>query len=249
MNELDKKYSDFLSTLSHELRTPLTSIRGFADTLLSSGDKLTEEQKQKFLEIIKEQSGRLIKMVENLLAVSKLETQKDLVILKNTNVVPILEQAIQVVKAQYPKHFYKFEFPQSLHYLPEIYVDGDKFQQIMVNLIENGSKYSPEGSTIKIKAQVKNQFLSLKIIDEGVGINEKDYEKIFEKFSRIDSPLTRKTQGSGLGLYITKSLTELMNGTISVSSLEKGSCFEVEFPLMSAELQMKEKLKERKNAD
>jgi len=115
--------------------------------------------------------------------------------------------------------------------------DFDKLQQIMTNLVENAAKYSPENTQITISTSFFNNsdFLSIKVSDEGIGINKEDAEKVFTKFSRLDNPLTRKVQGSGLGLYITKTLVEKMNGKISFKSLEKGTEFEVLFPIYNAE--------------
>lgn len=245
MNELEQKYTDFVSTLSHELRTPLTSIKGFAQTLLMAGDKLDDQQKEKFLIIIKEQAERLIKMVENLLALSRLENNNTLLVFKQINIDNLLEQTIQIVKSQYPKHIFSYEKGNNI---PFVYTDADKLQQVMVNLIENAAKYSDEGKKVIVKTEIKEQFLSIKVIDEGIGIAQEDLEKIFKKFSRLDTPLTRKTQGSGLGLYITKTLVEKLHGTISVDSSANGSTFDVKIPLVDPEQQIQEKLKEDENA-
>lgn len=245
MNDLEQKYADFVSTLSHELRTPLTSIKGFAQTLLMAGDKLDEKQKEKFLIIIKEQADRLIKMVENLLALSRLENNNTLLVFKQTNVDNLLEQTIQIVKSQYPKHIFNYDKRNNL---PLVYTDADKLQQVMVNLIENAAKYSDEGKNVIVKPEIKEQFLSIKVIDEGIGIAKEDLEKIFKKFSRLDTPLTRKTQGSGIGLYITKTLIEKLHGSISVDSSANGSTFEVKIPLVDPEQQIQDKLKENENA-
>ena len=241
MNDLDKKYSDFISTLSHELRTPLTSIRGFAQTLLMSRDKLSEEQKEKFLAIIKEQSDRLIKMIENLLALSKLDNENALLVSKQTDVAALAEQTIQIVKQQYTKHTFLLQKDKNT---PFIWVDADKLQQVLVNIIENAAKYSPEGTTVTVKIGVAGNYLSVKIKDEGIGIAQEDMEKIFQKFSRLDTPLTRKTQGSGIGLYITKCLVDKMQGKINVSSSQEGSVFDVQIPLLTHEEQIQKKLKE-----
>lgn len=246
MNELEKKYSDFITTLSHELRTPLTSIKGFADTLITSGDKLSEEQKSKFLVIIKEQAERLIKMVEDVLSVSKLDSQDSLFVFKPMNILPVVEQTVQIVKSKYSEHIFKIEAPK---YIPDIYADADKFQQVMVNLVENAAKYSSSGTTVVIKISIKEQDLSVEVIDQGIGIDAQNFDKIFEKFSRLDTPLTRKTEGSGIGLYITKSLVEKMNGKISVSSTGNGSVFEIRMPLSSPECPIINKMKDNKNVD
>ena len=137
INSLQTAQADFISTVSHELRTPLTSIRGFAETLLTSGDRLSDEQKKKFLEIIKEQSNRLIKLTENLLAVSKNNVEK--LILKKVNIVSYVENAIRLISAQSDKNEFKFHSQKNI---ADILADTDKFQQIMLNILENASKYS-----------------------------------------------------------------------------------------------------------
>lgn len=224
------KQDDFISTVSHELRTPLTSIRGFAQTMLSSWDKLDEDAKKRFIGIIEEQSNRLINLVENILSVTKLPNES--IILKNINVNTSILPIIQIVHQQYANHRFIQNFDKSN---PTISIDLEKFQQIMINLIENAAKYSNEGTDITIITSHTDKEVSIKVQDEGIGIKEEDKEKIFEKFSRIDNPLTRKIQGSGLGLYITKTLIEKMRGSISVKNLEKGVEFEVKFPIYNIE--------------
>ncbi|MCD7879695.1 MAG: hypothetical protein LUG16_07175, partial [Candidatus Gastranaerophilales bacterium] len=147
IDNLEKAYLDFISTVSHELRTPLTSIRGFADTLLSSYDRLTPQQREKFLLIIKEQSNRLINLVENLLTVSKMQSEKELMVYKTIDVIPIIDSTVQILQNQYKTHKYKCNYASNL---PKIFVDTDKFQQILINLIDNASKYSPENSNVYI---------------------------------------------------------------------------------------------------
>ena len=223
---------DFLSTVSHELRTPLTSIRGFAQTMLTSWDKLDDETKKKFLKIIEEQSNRLINLVENMLSVNKLQTEKENLIYKESNLKLIIEPVISVVKNTYSTHKYVFEHNENT---PNILVDRYKFQQIMMNLIENAAKYSDEHTTITIKTALVGENVSIKVIDNGIGIAKENYDKIFTKFSRIDNPLTRKVQGSGLGLYITKNLVEKMDGKISVQSENGQTTFEILMPVKSVE--------------
>ena len=215
MNNIEKNYEDFISTVSHELRTPLTSIRGFSQTMLSSWDKIDDESKKKFIKIIEEQSNRLIHLVENMLSVTKLQAENNNFIYNELNIKTPIEQVISIVKTQYPSHKFEFEYKDNL---PNIFVDKDKFQQILTNLIENSAKYSVENPVTKITTFIEYNNVAIKITNFGIGIEEQDYEKIFTKFARIDNPLTRKVQGSGLGLYITKNLTEKMGGKISVTS-------------------------------
>ncbi len=243
LNKLEQAHLDFISTVSHELRTPLTSIRGFADTLLSSHDKLSPEQREKFLLIIKEQANRLIGLVENLLTVSKMQSNKELLVYKATDVTSIIDCVIQIIKNQYKMHKYTVSYAKNL---PKILIDTDKFQQILINLLDNASKYSPENSEILIKAEqnFNDNTVIISVKDNGIGINKEDIDKIFNKFSRIDSPLTRKIQGNGLGLYITKTLVEKMDGEITVESSTQGSTFTVIFKAATPEDSGIKKIKE-----
>lgn len=227
---------DFISTVSHELRTPLTSIRGFSETMLSSWDKLDDESKKKFLYIIVEQSNRLINLVENMLSVTKLQEMKDNIIYKEFQIKPVLEMVCAVIKSKYSDKNFEIVVADNT---PAIMADKDKFQQVMTNLIENAAKYSDDNSTISIKSSFTEDYVSVDVTNKGIVIAESDFEKIFTKFSRIDNPLTRKVQGSGLGLYITKTLTEKMKGTISVKSANYETTFTVKFLSANIERQAK----------
>ncbi len=222
---------EFISTVSHEMRTPLTSIRGFSQTLLSSWDRIDDDNKKKFIKIIEEQSNRLINLVENILTVSK--ANAGTIVMKKVFVNASINSIIPMFKEQYKTHKIKF-VPQKD--LPPARLDDDKLQQIMTNLIDNGCKYSPEGSTVTITTELKNESLYIKVKDEGVGIRKEDFAKLFKKFSRVENHLTSKTQGNGLGLYITRQLVENMNGKITFESEEnKGTTFIVTFPVYNEE--------------
>ena len=245
MSDNDKNYEDFISTESHELRTPLTSIRGFAQTMLASYDKLDDANKKKFLKIIEDQSNRLINLVENMLSVTRLQSGKENLILKEVRIKPIIETIVSILKNQYKDRGFDIQINEKT---PPILADSDKFYQVMSNVIENAAKYSIENSTINITTGFCEncEYVSIKVSDTGAGISEDDYEKNFTKFSRIDNPLTRKVQGSGLGLYITKNLVEKMNGKILVkSTLSKNNLsettFEVLMPSANIELQARSK--------
>ena len=234
---------DFISTVSHELRTPLTSIKGFSETMLSSWEKLDDESKKKFLKIIVEQSNRLINLVENMLSVTKLQNTKEDLIYKEFSIKPIIDMTCSIVKNQYSDKNFETIISENT---PHILADKDKFQQIMTNLIENAAKYGDENSTIKIYSSYNGDFVSIKVLNQGIEIKEEDYQKIFTKFSRIDNPLTRKVQGSGLGLYITKTLVEKMGGTINVKSQNHETVFEIYLPCANIERQAKNAVR---NAD
>lgn len=244
--KLEDAYTEFVSTVSHELRTPLTSIRGFSDTMISSYNRLEPEQILKFLGIIKDQSNRLIKLVENLLSVSKLHSQKDTLIYKSVQVKDQIAQILPILQKQYPLHKFIFNNTESA---PPVLADENKFQQILINLLDNAAKYSPKGSAIQITIADCDNMVSVKIKDEGSGIAQNDYEKIFEKFVRIENHLTQKAEGSGLGLYIVKNLTEKMGGKISVNSTQtqpSGTEFNIMLPAANYTAQSGQKLKENR---
>lgn len=241
MKNVEQNYEDFISTVSHELRTPLTSIRGFSQTMLSSWDRLDDDSKKKFIKIIEEQSNRLIHLVENMLSVTKLQSGGKNLVYSEIDIRPIIEQTISIVKNQYPQQNFLFECRENL---PSLFVDRDKFQQIMTNLIENSAKYSTGDNRTKISVGMDENKVILKVSNTGIPISPSDYDKIFTKFARIDNPLTRKVQGSGLGLYITKTLVEKMCGEISVISESQSQnsefaqiVFTLKFPILSIEEQ------------
>ena len=227
---------EFISTVSHELRTPLTSIRGFSQTLLSSWDKLDEESKKKFVKIIEEQSNRLINLVENILTVSEINGKQP--VFKSVNANNSIEKIVQLLSQKYKEHNIVTNFTNNL---PPICVDDDKFQQIITNLVDNACKYSNVGSTVEIKTSFRDSDnVLIQIKDKGVGIDIGDLSKIFDKFVRLENYLTSKTQGNGLGLYITKKLVESMKGKIFVESeINKGTTFNLEFAFYTQEEAMK----------
>ena len=222
---------EFIATVSHELRTPLTSIRGFSQTLLASWDKIDDENKKKFIKIIEDQSNRLIHLVENVLSVSKMTASIE--VLKKVDVNEVIKRIIPMFTEQYKTR----KFVQKLNSnLPQARLDEDKFQQILTNLIDNAAKYSTDGKTVTISTELSENFVEIKITDEGVGIKQEDFDKVFKKFSRLENHLTSTTQGNGLGLYITKQLVENMGGQISFTSeINKGTIFRLLMPVYNQE--------------
>lgn len=232
MNDIQE---EFISTVSHELRTPLTSIRGFSQTLLNSWDKIDEENKKKFVKIIEEQSNRLINLVENILTVSKMNADRP--VLKEVNINPLIEKTAQLLSQKYVNN--KINLKLNPH-LPPTRLDEDKFQQVIMNLLDNACKYSEDGKEIIVTTGFSSSDkVLIKVKDFGVGINEEYKHKVFEKFIRLENHLTSKTQGNGLGLYIVKNLVDAMNGNIWFESSNNGTEFFVEFPFFSQEEALK----------
>ncbi|MCK7467701.1 MAG: HAMP domain-containing histidine kinase [Desulfosudis oleivorans] len=206
---------------------------------------LDAEKQRRFISIIKSQVDRLTRLVENLLTVSRLESKRDKSVYKAVNLREILNIVLRNLAHKSKEHNIKLDIISNL---PPVWADSDKLEQIMTNLIDNAIKYSPQGTEVKIQAGFAPQmsdFIQVKVIDQGIGIPEEHISKIFTKFSRIDNPLTRQVEGTGLGLYITKSLVESMGGKISVSSKGKGSEFTVKLAIATPEKHVKEKFLEK----
>ena len=238
--DFDKLKLDFIATVSHELRTPLTSIRGFTETLINSKDKLSEEQQLKFLNIIKDQSNRLINLVENLLSASSQAATEEIFVLKPTKLSLSTDAAISLIKQKYSRKSFNINLNPTL---PDILVDNEKLIQVLINLIENACKYSYENSEIKITATTfDNEFLQINIENDGITIEKENQEKIFEKFTRLDNPMTRTNQGSGMGLFLSKKIIEKMNGKISLTSENEHTCFSLFFPIATPENIIRNKL-------
>ncbi len=240
---ISQAHSDFVSVVSHEFRTPLTSIKGFADTMLRYGGQLPPEQQTRFTTIIKDQADRLTRMVENLLTASKQGAGKGEVAYRANDLKKMVDKVVENIMAKgsqdqtYANREVKVDMASNL---PEVWADQDKLEQVMTNLIDNAVKYSFPNSTVMVKATAENDNKSVRasITNEGIGIPAEHLPQIFTKFSRVDNPLTRQVEGTGLGLYITKSMVNSMGGKISVESEpDKETSFTVMLKAATAELQ------------
>lgn len=229
--------TEFVSTVSHELRTPLTSIKGFADTIIRAGDRLDASQHRRYIGIIKDQADRLTRLVEDLLAVSRLESRKMQLTIRALNLDDAVHRVCLNLADKSARHQISMKIPPGL---PPVWADADRLEQILTNLIDNAIKYSPQGTTVTITARAlsqKPEVVEFSVNDQGAGIAPDYLPQIFNKFSRHDNPLTRQTEGTGLGLYITKSLVLALDGNINVTSVAGSTTFTVQIPAATLEQQ------------
>jgi two-component system phosphate regulon sensor histidine kinase PhoR len=231
-DQLDRVQSDFVSTVSHELRTPLTSIKGFVDTLLRSRGQLPEQQQIRFLRIIKNQADRLTRLVEDILIVSKIQSGQLRNAPQRLDLSDVIDRVLENLSQKMAHHQLALSLNEDL---PAVWADQDRLEQILTNLVDNALKYSPKDTVVALKAWTDPKIpgkLSISVVDQGIGIPEAFLEQIFNRFNRLDTPLTREREGTGLGLYITKSLVESLGGQIEVESKEGlGSTFTVCLPI------------------
>ena len=213
---LDSFRSNLVDTVSHELRTPLTSIRGYTSRLLRTDIKIDEETKHKSLLIIKQQSERLSRMIEDLLVIPDIEGAKLNINIEPVNLINIVEASIYSVK-NIETRLVETDIPNDF---PLILADKDRLEQVMINLLGNANKYAYPDTPIKIEAKYDADKVTINVINQSDYIEKQVLHTLFDKFIRIDDKTTRTTRGTGLGLYIVKGLVEAMNGSVHLKSTQ-----------------------------
>jgi signal transduction histidine kinase len=227
----NKAKSDFLANMSHELRSPLNAIIGFSEVLKDglAGD-LSARQKDFCTEIFN--SGQhLLLLINDILDLSKIEAGKMTLELEKVDILLLLENCLSIVREKALVHGIALKINVATG-LNAALVDVCKFKQIVYNLLANAVKFTPDGGSILLEAKLASaDQLEFSVTDSGIGIAEKDLQRLFSPFEQLDSSLEKKYEGTGLGLAMVKRLAELHGGTVSVrSELGKGSCFTVRIP-------------------
>ncbi|HWG56106.1 MAG TPA: GAF domain-containing protein [Gaiellaceae bacterium] len=222
--------SDFVSTVSHELRTPLAAIYGAAMTLRRQDVPLTSEQREGMLSVVSGEAERLARIVNDILLASRLDSDVVEVAIGRADARRLTEEVLAAAGAHLPP-----KITLSLHApddLPAIAADEDKLRQVLVNLVENAIKYSPDGGPVEVSLAPVGNRMRFSVSDRGLGIPAAEQTRIFEKFYRLDPDLTRGVGGTGLGLYICREIVRRMDGRIWVESAPgAGSTFVFELPL------------------
>jgi signal transduction histidine kinase len=229
-NELiqaDIAKSEFLSIASHELRTPLTTLLGYSELLLTR--TLTESQKTEFLGFINEESIRLSNIVEDILDISRIESQEGIRFdKKSLNLDELLVKIVRFYSEANTDYRFITDIKQDL---PMVNADCEKIEQSIKNLLDNAIKYST-GGDIKCKAFEKDNMVWISIQDYGMGIPEKDLPFIFDKFYRVNQKNRSHIGGTGLGLFILKFIIESHGGEIDLKSKEgKGTMISFGLPI------------------
>lgn len=213
--KLDKVKTDFVSIVSHELRTPMTSIIGYIDLVKDEQCGQINQQQKEFLGIAQEESLRLYRLIRDLLDIQKIESGKMIYLFRELDLNKFFESYIKEVERECYRKKLKAGF--AIPHLPKITADEDKFKQILTNLVSNSIKFTKEGE-IRIEASVLPEYIRVSVSDTGIGIAEKDMNRLFQKFSQIYMDANRQVGGTGLGLAITKNLVESHGGRIRVES-------------------------------
>ena len=226
--QLDTMRKEFVADVSHELKTPITSIMGYTDTLLE-GDYDSETQKE-FLQVVSAEARRMAKLVTDLLELSRLDSN-------NKNIKKVRFDLGELAKECQKK--LAIEIKKKKHHVeclvtadvPPVYADKDDIQRVILNILSNSIKYTPDGGNIKIYVGFVYSDAYIKIIDNGIGIPEEDLNRIFERFYRVDKSRAREMGGTGLGLSIAKEILDKNGGNIDIKSqVGKGTEVVIKIP-------------------
>ena len=232
---LDELKSEFVATVSHELRTPLSAIYGCAQTLRRSDIELDDDTEHRLLEVIAHECERLTRTVGDILIANQLDAGRMRLVREEIEVEALVREVVEQMRASLDGAATVELAIESPGRLEPVVGDADKLRQILLNLVDNAVKYSPEGGRVELRVEPREGGLRFEVSDHGLGIAHGEQQRIFGKFYRVDPNLTRGVGGTGLGLYICRELARRMDGRVSVRSREgEGSTFVVDLPLVSA---------------
>ncbi|MGE7120110.1 two-component system histidine kinase PnpS [Peribacillus sp. NPDC046944] len=216
LKRLEQMRKDFVANVSHELRTPITSIKGFSETLLDGAWK-DEKTLKHFLSIILNESDRLQELIQELLNLSKMEQQEFVLKTDKVDMTTILKEIQEMLMGKLRKKEISLEVKVPSH---SVVIEGesDRIKQVFINLITNALAYTPNGGIVTVTVAEKEQTVDVIVQDNGIGIEEKELPRIFERFYRIDKARSRDSGGTGIGLAIVKHIVEVHKGKINVES-------------------------------
>jgi len=227
--EADELKATFVSVVSHELKTPVSLIKGYAETLLREDARWDAETVRESLTVIAEEADRLNELIDNLLDASRLEAGALDLTIGEVDLVALAERMVARFRTQTDKHLLVTDFPPDF---PLVEADERRIEQVLANLLANAIKYSPQGGRVQISGRVLPDQVIITVSDEGIGIPREEQARIFDRFYRVDDRLSRRTPGTGLGLYLAKAVIEAHGGRIWVESEPgQGAAFSFSLPL------------------
>ncbi len=229
--------SEFLANMSHELRTPLNSINGFSEVLYDEIFGQLNEKQKKYVHNVLVSGKHLLSLINQILDTAKVESGKMKLLLSRLPMKSLLNEISMLIADMAGKKNLQMQL-EIAEDLPDIEGDDLKVKEIIYNLLSNAVKFTPDGGEIGMKARSTGSMIEVVVWDSGIGISSENMEKIFEGFFRVDTPYSRVTEGTGLGLPLSKKLVELHNGTLSVTSdgLNKGTSVCFTLPITAEEV-------------
>ena len=215
--KLDNMRKEFVADVSHELKTPITSIIGYTETLLE-GD-YDKETQIKFLNVIESESNRMAKLVSDLLTLSRYDNNKNNLEKADINLGDLTKKCLEKLNVEIEKKNHKIECFVTAE-VPLVQADKFGLERVILNILTNAIKYTPQNGNIKIYVGFVYNDAYIKVIDNGIGIPEKDLPRVFERFYRVEKARAREMGGTGLGLSIAKEIIEQNNGSINIKSIQ-----------------------------
>lgn len=234
LEQADRQKDLFLATLSHELRTPLNSILGWIQIMRN--EKMSEEDVDKAIRIIERNAKTQAEMIADILIVSRVITGKLDLRLESLNIRSIVQSAIDTIRPVAVEKSLSLIYRHDEYSPVPVEGDGERLQQVFLNLLTNAVKFTPEGGSVAIDLKRRGSNVEVSVSDTGQGISEKFLPFVFERFRQADSEYTRRTGGLGLGLAIVRSMVELHGGSVTAKSdgKDRGSTFTVTLPTAAA---------------
>ncbi len=228
---LDRMRKEFVANVSHELRTPLTTIKSYAETLLN-GALDDKEMSYKFIEVIESESDRMTRLVKDLLMLSRLDYDREELNMKEIDIEKIVNDCIYKMDISLKQKEQSVALEVSGK-IPPIIGDKDRIEQVIINIISNSIKYTHEKGEITVKLSKDNEYISIKVKDNGIGVPKEDKVRLFERFYRVDKARSRAMGGTGLGLSIAKQIVVAHKGSINLESVYgKGTEVTIKLPLI-----------------
>ena len=227
----EERRKEFVANVSHELRTPLTNVRSYAETLRDAEGEIPIEMANSFLDIIITETDRMTHIVQDLLTLSRLDAGNAELVLSRFPFGDAIGSVVRAnaLNAKQRQHELAYDEPESL---PLIVGDRSRLEQVMMNIIGNAIKYTPDGGHIRVTAGASEDMVWMDVQDDGIGIPEKDRERIFDRFYRVDKARSRESGGTGLGLSIAKEIVERHHGTIGLLPHQgKGTIVRLTLPI------------------
>lgn len=233
---LEQVRADFTSMIVHDLRSPLTAIMGNLELLFMEFERVCEDDTRELFQDSLEQSQRLLNLINDLLDVSKIESGKFNLTKELVDPTELIKYAIRSMDPLAKRESIDLQFNIEQN-LPHIHVDKDKIIQVLINVLSNAIKFTPENGLVNIQARLvkthdNNEAVHISIADTGEGIKDENVSKLFSKYQQVGNKKQKKIKGTGLGLFIVKELMDAHNGQVNVvSQYSQGSCFSLLFPI------------------
>jgi signal transduction histidine kinase len=234
VREVNQLKSEFVSLVSHELRTPLTAISGYLDLLLEAQGIESTAKQQELLAIVKRNTERLVKLIDDLLDLSRIESGKVELRATAVDIVALITEVVGLLQSQFEAKGQRLFFDPT-QTLPAVAGDAERIRQILINLLSNAHKYTPQGGQIWLTVGSEEGWVRINVRDNGIGLSPDEQARLFDKFFRARLPATQGVEGTGLGLPITRLLVEMHGGRITVTSAPgEGSTFSFTLPVADA---------------